>query len=630
MENTVTLADSVQKLTLTGDEAIIAIDGRNIKIPLSSLKNYLDIESFGVVVPTKVQSLNLGAPEEPRVYFGGAGNYVLNGVVTLVDDDINMFFWDKENWNVLGIPINIVDYMKALNSHISWGVGDEEGNVVMYIDDDGKAHMRLHEDSYPIKERLSETFDFAVSDNEGNVIFGVDKEGVVHPNPTIASEVNVIQNDAIRLETITQPSDISKDGIWNQWIEPYAVVDRDGTLWVASVGYRGNLYVTKRTTDGITQRKKIGSLLQTSAAYTSDDHNCPAILLDDREGAPFPIMIFQCDHNTHPMRFWSFDSKDMNEWDVNTTRKVDNINVAYTQVFRHGDEVYVFSRLPEMPRYWRVAYSSDNGNTWNSKALFSTPTTWLYMLCRLKDDKSGLNIAMHTHPLNSTDQSIYFMEMDFDSGSIYNPSKKGIPIIEDVRQAIIDSEFEIIDPFVGSLKVYEAQGLEITRLWDVSRDSTGSASIVFNSMPSKDRNMEVFNESTYNVVNFSLTTGVILKSLILSPAGVPIENPKGGNMYFAGAAMLSNNKCVLMKWSSNSQINDGDDVTDDNGITECYTVNFNNVNNITYRMFARSDLKVIRPFVTGDYMLANECLYFRNYNDFYSNTLINEIKIIDK
>lgn len=71
MENAVTLSDSVEKLTLTGDEAIIAVDGRNVKIPLSVVKEYLG--TVQEIVPRPIK------PSDPAPMFDGVYKPKISG-----------------------------------------------------------------------------------------------------------------------------------------------------------------------------------------------------------------------------------------------------------------------------------------------------------------------------------------------------------------------------------------------------------------------------------------------------------------------------------------------------------------------------------------------------------------------
>lgn len=59
------------------------------------------------VSPEKAPSFNLGAPATLKTYYGGPGTYTLNGVAEDYPDPMNVFFWDKNEWDVLGVPIDV-------------------------------------------------------------------------------------------------------------------------------------------------------------------------------------------------------------------------------------------------------------------------------------------------------------------------------------------------------------------------------------------------------------------------------------------------------------------------------------------------------------------------------------------
>lgn len=531
--------------------------------------------------------------------------------------------------NISGKWKELLYFMKAVNSPVEWGYGDENGNVLIYVTADGLTHLTLAEDSYPAtglaKSITSNIFDLAFIDSVGeNIILGVTKEGELFPRQETSPDV-IVNDVESTYEDESMYYDVSKDGIWNQWIEPQAVVDNDGNLWFGSVGSKGNLYVSCRYTDGRLVRRKIGEILTTQ--FESDDHNSPSILLDNRPEAEYPIMIFQCDHNTTPLRYWRFETMDINEWDVDNYSTIGG-NVAYSESWRYNDEIFVFSRDSNGNRPWRMAYSSNNGNTWSSRVLFDLPAHWLYCLGKVKEDGSGVNIIMYGHPLNSLDQSIYFLELDFASGAVINPANRSTPVIANIRTAIANPSFvPLIVPNVA-LKIYEAAGTEITRMWDISRDSSGDVAVVFNSSPSAARTMSNFNDSLYKVVKFSLSNGSIIGVYDLEEAGMPIENPKGNNMYFAGASLIDSNRAIISTWKNQSQIDGGNDVSQDYGKSEVRLIDFSNPLVLNKKLFAKSDLKLIRPYVADDFILLNECKYFITYDNFYSNVIVTELENI--
>ena len=586
----------------TGDELIVVskADGKTYGIKTSDFKDFL-----GTVQVTAPKPLK---PTDPAP--------TLDGV-----------YIPTVTQNEAGTPIV---YSNAGGLSVNTAIEEDDyGMTVQFIKDGGE----WVKSSYPLpnadiglsKSITSNIFDIAFVDSiEENVILGVTKEGELFPRQKTNTDV-LINQSTDAYEDRSMYYDVSKDGIWNQWIEPQAVVDNDGNLWFGSVGSKGNLYISCRYTDGRLVRRKIGEILTTQ--FESDDHNSPAILLDNRPEAEYPIIVFQCDHNTTPLRYWRFDTMNINEWDVASYSTVPG-NIAYSEAWRYNDEIFVFSRSANGNRPWRMAYSSNNGNTWSSRVLFDLPAHWLYCLGKVKEDGSGVNIIMYGHPLNSLDQSIYFLELDFASGAVINPANRSTPVIANIRTAIANPSFvPLIVPNVA-LKIYEATGTEVTRMWDVSRDSTGDIAVVFNSSPSAARTMGNFNNSIYKVVRFSLSNGAIIGTYDLEDAGMPIENPKGGNMYFAGAALIDSNRAIISTWKNQSQIDGGNDVSQDYGKSEVRLIDFSSPLVLNKKLFAKSDLKLIRPYVSDDFILLNECKYFITYDNFYSNVVVTELENI--
>lgn len=580
------------------------------------------------IEPTAEVDSTLPAPVQVgRIMIMKGGNYTQpDGTTPLVApaNSFNVAYWDGEEWS---IPISIETeadlsgYAEKKSANpLIWGVGDDQENVFMWVDRSLQVHMKLHPESYPpprIPKSLNDAFQFAVADDKGNVIFGITHEGQYFP--AIPQSESDGSTHVSKSQDMAQPGDISRDTIWNQWIEPQGVVDGDGNVWFAGVGETGNLYVTKRTPYG-SNRTKIGSILTNLGSFNSDDHNSPCILLDNRPGAEYPIMVFQCDHNTTPMRVWRFESLDPTTWDVSGYETIGSANLAYAQAFRYGDEIFVFARRPVAPRPWRVIYSADNGDTWQSRDMFELSAEWLYMICKEKDNGSGLNIACHGHPLNSTDQDIYFMELDFATGELSNPATG--QILADIRDAIDNPSFTPLEVSSVALPVYEATGSEITRLWDVSRGNS-VVTVVFSSNPSSSPTMDNFKSGVYKVVTFSLSDGTVSRNETLGDCGMPVENPKGNNFYVAGACVLDNNHILACAWKNTSWLEGGNNTEIDSGQT---TTTFYDLGDSSSREVVelQSDLKVIRPYaISGyDYVLLTECDYYTEYAEFRATALL--------
>lgn len=526
-----------------------------------------------------------------------------------------------------GIPTEkaVADYApeKSDTEDVVWGISDEsKDRLAMYLDKDLKLHTTIHPDSYPpqiLHAKSSNYFDFAVADSGDFVIFGITKDGEYFPkiNNSVDPEPDTTPAQLTYFEQRVQNGDVSKDGIWNQWIEPVGSVDIDGNVWVASIGELGNLYVTKRTPYG-SARIRIGAARSLASGFKSDDHNAPAIVLDNRPDAEYPIIIFQCDHNTTQQRMWRFTSLDPTTWDVDSWTNVITGSMAYCQPHRYNDEIFLFARRAAQPRPWRLLHSIDNGNNWRSRDIFSSPATWLYMLTKMKEDGSGLNMGCVGHPINSSEQSIFFLELDFASGEVRSPT--GGVVIADIRAAIDNPDFVPVDPFAVGMVVYQAQGTESCRMWDVSR-GTDQVSVVFSVFPSLATTMSNFNNSVYKAVTFYTSDGTINRETDMGECGMPIENPKGHNFYVAGACLLDNDNALLCAWRNQSSIDGGGDTTIDYGKT--WLDSYDLQNDVKKEIFV-SDRKLIRPFAIagGEYVALCEAEKFITYDDFRSNVLL--------
>lgn len=107
MENTVTHSDSVKKITLSGNELILGLDGRNINISLTVLKEFLGVQAvsgIGGVVPNEAYVPGQGSAEAPAIYFSTPGTYTgFNGAV--VESPLAVLSWDGSAAQVMAVPI---------------------------------------------------------------------------------------------------------------------------------------------------------------------------------------------------------------------------------------------------------------------------------------------------------------------------------------------------------------------------------------------------------------------------------------------------------------------------------------------------------------------------------------------
>lgn len=116
MENPKTLNDSVEKVSLSGNELIVGLDGRNIKIPLSAIQEFMGIKGpsgIGGVVPNEAFVPGMGSAENPAIYFAGPGTYPGFGGKVLTDE-INIISWNSSTAVVKGVPIEVPPASKEI------------------------------------------------------------------------------------------------------------------------------------------------------------------------------------------------------------------------------------------------------------------------------------------------------------------------------------------------------------------------------------------------------------------------------------------------------------------------------------------------------------------------------------
>lgn len=134
--------DNKEALDIQDGDNLVGVGNDNFKISFKELKSYFDFVSTGAIIPEKAPSFNLGSPADPKIYFGGAGTYLLSGVSTAVTAPLNLFFWNKVVWSVLEIPFEVG--IKYINS------GNElKGDALLY-NTGNYWRSRINATSHPI------------------------------------------------------------------------------------------------------------------------------------------------------------------------------------------------------------------------------------------------------------------------------------------------------------------------------------------------------------------------------------------------------------------------------------------------------------------------------------------------
>ena len=515
----------------------------------------------------------------------------------------------------------VADYAVTHTDSVNYfEIIDDEGYVIISIDENGRFYP-----SASIKEEIQEIYEgrvlfetndniFEIIDDEGYVVQAITTDGKYYPSvPPIQPDDKEAKETAQIKTAESLSQSVMRDGIWNQWIEPLGV-KFDGAIFINGPGQgnagRSPIFVAK---DVLGKTKRISAgFIRSTGSFQVDDHNAGSFLVDERENADYPIMFFQAEHNSHPFRFARFGNTKLEEWefDYNTV----GLNVAYTQSWRYNDEIFVLSRRSASPRPWQLAYSSDNGDNWTYKNIFETPASWLYCLGKVKKDKSGVNIAFHGHPKNSDDQGIYFLELDFASGSVINPSDRANPVISDIRNALTNEGFEPIDPFSVGLQIYTpSDSNEITRLFDIARNSAGNCFCVLDVWPEDIQSYANVRSGKRHAVSFSIDDGTINFEVEIDDAGMPFEVPAGNNFYTSGGCVIDDtNALISLKW----------DV--DTGKSIGQIIIINDENNIDKLTFIDTDTLIMRPYSVADsgHFIFCEVDKYTTFEDWHNSRII--------
>lgn len=463
-------------------------------------------------------------------------------------------------------------------------------------------------------------------------------------NIRIGSNGKVVKNDTLYINQATGDERYLRlggvavdNGIWNQWIWPLVAYDGSNYYFSSAgniaPGYNTSvLSLAKMDASGAITKQIVGQSRTTDGSF--DDHDAPAILLDKRSGSTYPIMLFQSEHNTQKLRFAKFTSKDPKTWANPTWIEIGTGTTAYSEVFRHGDEILVGTRGTERPpgtssgtKTIRWYYSSDNGTNWVQNDLFwKNSETMPYTLMREKADSSGINILFNTHPISSTDKGIYFLELNWSSGALINPSDRAHPVIANFRTAMTDTVHYNVFSGGVALNLYTASGTQRKRLWDLSNTVSGEAKLVYSVTPNDSTTMATFNVSRNRALGFNLSNGVKTFDIELTPTGMPNERPVGNNLYFSGASIANDTTIVSMVYKNQSQIDGGTNTTDNNGLTYTYSVNIKDTTNVVSTLIFQSGNKQMRPVtIDNKKVFYSNAFKYIDFNNFVSSIGINSL-----
>lgn len=156
---------------------------------------------------------------------------------------------------------------------------------------------------------------------------------------------------------------------------------------------------------------------QLSSVDGDDDHVSPAIHIK----AANPPLVVYSNHGTDTLLRYRVGTQNIESGFALGSEQSINAGagntVTYARVVEHGGDLYVFFRAPR--RQWMFVKSTDWGSSWSPpQPLFRNVDEDgnIYLLTALDGDT--LRVGLHGHPVLSSDQGIYYAEIDLTSGAI--------------------------------------------------------------------------------------------------------------------------------------------------------------------------------------------------------------------
>lgn len=546
-------------------------------------------------------------------------NGTYEGVTVDLSAGYTQLIWDGTNMVKVVFPINDKDSITP-----PYAVTDIQSNKTYVVAAAPDGSPWPPEPVKPEQVKVAKNFPFGIVDDRGIILQMQAQDGSPWP-PYIgkAPQPPVIKDEDSQIDPYDHISSyvpahrIIPNGIENQWIYPTCDTDNDGNVYVASIGNArayaplegGEIWLTKITTDGRQIRKLAGRIREVHPTQPSgsDDHNCPCVLIDKSPDAPYPIILFQAEHEFADLRMCRLTSFDPEDWDFTWT-SINDESTTYTQAHYTNvpGEILLFMRTPQygsspnQRRAIRWMRSTDYGSTWTTRDVFAlNGEIWLYGVSRRKDDGSGINIGIYTHPIHGQNQGIYFLHLDFATGELRAPGTP-TPVVSNFRTVIFGSGWTAINPYTNSLQIYFPSGTNRRRLWDIGTSPSGECLAIYQMVPSSNVTMDVFIAGETRVVSFDITTGAINYDVVVGDTGLPCERPVGNNLYFAGAAIINNDRVLFNAFKNVSMLTGGNAVALNEGRTYCHVVDITDEDNPIDRVYLVSANKVMRPFVSPD------------------------------
>lgn len=341
----------------------------------------------------------------------------------------------------------------------------------------------------------------------------------------------------------------------NQWIFPL-FASMNGRRYHTSIGQGstgprvlGDVQVSERGANTRWMQYAVARQESVRNTDTSDDHNAPCVLLDPRDEAPFPVMVFGADHSdsSSRLRLWRSRTPDCAALEapivVDVTAGITSTGgMSYAQAFRdpyNPDWAYVLSRQGNTSNaVWWLHRSNDGFASCECTKLFAGDD--LYLIAKPSRDGLCQHIVIQQHPLNGTDQRVLYLRYVFEDGSLRDADDE--IVVEDVWVT------DAFRPFTtaGATELYDVEAGRKKRLFDAMETADGKLEVVLID----------FETSTYlgDAIHVSLEFGnspVVTEIGGEGSAGYPLEL-SNSNAYFGGLCLTGAGAVVMARWERES------------------------------------------------------------------------------
>lgn len=339
---------------------------------------------------------------------------------------------------------------------------------------------------------------------------------------------------------------VTRDRFWSQWIDPLMPEDQHGNYWQGALGRVlpgqaafGRILVGRSLNGDLMTTTAIGFIKASSYGKT-DDHDAPAILLDLRTGAPYPLMVFQTDHaQTNKVRWWRSPTLDpaglVEQTSITTAGPA-----TYQQLLRNPtnpDEIWMLLRHTSgsADGLWSIYSSPDNGGTWTPRNTLLGVTGGGMYAAWVPSSDGNVWLMCYGHPTNGLDKVIRVAKLKW-TGEL-------VGLDGTVISANLLAVSSPVNPFTAAgFTVAHDPGSDLTRffsMWELS----GALHVIFAKFPTATSSLV----GNYCRAVVNTTTGVSTLTTITACGG-KLEAASPTPSYIAGAVVIDENTVFSTRW----------------------------------------------------------------------------------